>query len=406
MEADASSHPIDVVLEWNAIALQTTGDAPFGLLGQARSLAISHAAMREALEAATRELKSLPHSTDGEPRDAREAAMIAAAHRALSRRHPAGAGVLDAARSASLARIPDGGAKAAGIALGERAAEQVLALRAQDGSAHPIPYTRVDALGHWQPTPPGLLPPLAPHWGSVTPFVLQRGDQFRPPPPPSLDDARFARDLSETKSVGGADSAARSPELADVARFFTAPGPVFYNPAARQLAKARALTLEQNASLFARLNSAMADALIACWEAKYHYDFWRPVTAIAAADLDGNADTAPAAPWTSFIVTPPFPSYPSGHACVGAAARVVLEHEFGSDGFEVTLTSPATPELSRSYHAWQDLLADVNDARIFGGVHYRFDQEQGADLGRAVGEYDEAHAPGAAGVRPAITVQE
>ena len=171
-----------------------------------------------------------------------------------------------------------------------------------------------------------------------------------------------------------------------------------------QLAAARGLGLEQSASLFARLNSAMADALIACWEAKYHYDFWRPVTAVAAADRDGNTDTAPAVNWTSFIVTPPFPSYPSGHACAGAAARVVLEHEFGPDGFEVTLTSPAAPELSRSYHAWQDLLDDVNDARVFGGVHYRFDQEQGGELGRAVGEYDQAHAPEAA--RAPATVRE
>jgi len=397
--ADASSHPIDVVLEWNTLALQTTGDAPFGLLGQARSLAISHVAMRDALEAAARELESFPNWPDSERLDVRQAALVAAAHRVLSQLHPAAASLLDSARAASLARIADGAAKDAGSALGERVADQVLAVRAQDGSAKPITHTDVNASGHWQPTPPGFLAPLAPHWGNVTPFVLERGDQFRPLPPPGLGDERFIRDFNETKSVGASDSTSRPAERADVARFFAAPGPVFYNPAARQLAEARALSLEQGASLFARLNSAMADALIACWEAKYHYDFWRPVTAIAAADRDGNEDTAPAASWTSFVVTPPFPSYPSGHACAGAAARVVLEHEFGPDGFEITLTSPAAPELSRSYHAWQDILDDVNDARVFGGVHYRFDQEQGNELGRAVGEYDEAHAPAGVGAR-------
>jgi hypothetical protein len=320
----------------------------------------------------------------------------------LSRLHPAAASVLDAARSTSLARIADGAAKAEGVARGERVADQILEMRAADGSSNAVAHASVDELGHWQPTPPGFSAPLAPHWGSVSPFVLERGDQFRPPPPPALEDARFARDFNETKSLGAANSSARPPELSDVARFFSAPGPLFYNPAARQLAEARALGMEENARLFARLNSTMADALIACWEAKYHYDFWRPVTAIAAADRDGNSDTAPTADWTSFIVTPPFPSYPSGHACVGAAARVVLEHEFGPDGFEVTLTSPAAPELSRSYHAWQDILDDVDDARVFGGVHYRFDQEQGAELGRAVAEYDEAHAPEAAGSPPAV----
>jgi hypothetical protein len=404
-KAEASSPRIDVVLEWNTIALQTTGDAPFGLLGQARSLAISHVAMREAVQTATEELASLPTTPDSERGGVQEAALVAAAHRVLSQLHPAAASVLDDAREASLARIAEGAAKMAAIALGERVADQVLSSRAQDGSADAIAYTPVDGPGHWGPTPPGFSPPLAPHWGNVTPFVLERGDQFRPPPPPALDDARFAGDLEETRLVGAADSTARSAALVDVARFFTAPGPVFYNPAARQLAAARALDLEQSVDLFARLNSAMADALIACWAAKYQYDFWRPVTAIAAAALDGNTDPPPAASWTSFITTPPFPSYPSGHACVGAAARVVLEHEFGPDGFEVSLTSPATPELSRSYHAWQDLLDDVDDARVFGGVHYRFDQEEGGKLGRAVGEYDEAHAAQAAGGRATTTAK-
>ena len=398
--ADASSGPVDVVLEWNALALQTTGDAPFGLLGQARSLAITHLAMQEALAAAESALPS--HGAHSDQRAAQEAATVAAAHRVLSQLHPAAATVLDAALEVSLARIADGAAKETGVTLGEQIADQVLAARAQDGSASPVAHQNVDALGHWQATPPGFLPPLAPHWGSVTPFVLERGDQFRPPPPPELTDARYAQDFNETKSGGAADSTTRSSDRADVARFYTAPGPVFYNPAARQLAEQRGLGLEENAALFARLNGAMADALIACWDAKYHYDFWRPVTAIAAADLDGNPDTLPAPDWTPFIVTPPFPSYPSGHACVGGAARVVLEHEFGPDGFEVTLTSPATPELSRSYHAWQEILDDVNDARIFGGIHFRFDQERGGELGRAVGEYDEAHAPAPSLAPPAV----
>lgn len=399
LEAPETS-AIDVVLEWNTVALQTTGDAPFGLLGQARSLAICHVAMLEAIGATTRALESLPGP---ERYAARQAALVAAAHHVLSQLHPAAVSVLDAARWASMARIPDGSAKDAGVALGEQVADRVLARRAQDGSANAVAHVAVAAPGHWQPTPPGFLPPLAPHWGSVTPFVLDRGDQFRPPPPPALDDAIFARDIAETKRVGAADSTVRAPDRSDVARFFAAPGPVFYNPAARQLAEARGLSLEENAGLFARLNSAMADALIACWEAKYHYDFWRPVTAIAAAAPDA---IAPAASWTSFVLTPPFPSYPSGHACAGAAARVVLEHEFGPDGFEVTLTSPAAPELRRSYHAWEEILDDVNDARVFGGVHYRFDQEQGGELGRAVGEYDEAHSPGPVDAYPAAALKQ
>ena len=394
--ADASSHQTDVVLDWNAIALQNTGDAPFGLLGQARSLAIVHVAMHDALDAVTGALGSYTHPLLSEPDASKEAAVVAAAHRVLSQLHPARAAVLDSELSAALARIASGAAKVAGIALGEQIADHVLALRAEDGAATTVPYASVDRAGHWRPTPPGFLPPLAPHWGNVTPLVLARGDQFRPPPPPELGDARFARDFNEVKSVGDLNSASRPSDRADVARFFTAPGPVFYNPAARQLAEERGASLEDNARLFARLNAAMADAFIACWDAKYYYDFWRPTTAIRAADLDGNADTLAAADWASLVVPPPFPSYPSGHACVGGAARVVLEHEFGAAGFSVMLTSPAAPELAFSYHAWQDILDDVNDARIFGGIHFRFDQERGGELGHDVGEYVEANAPHAA----------
>ncbi|MGH7317936.1 MAG: vanadium-dependent haloperoxidase, partial [Candidatus Rokuibacteriota bacterium] len=240
---------------------------------------------------------------------------------------------------ASLADIPDGSKKAEGIWVGQGAATAVLELRAADGWNASASYTPAHRPGRWVPTPPAFAAPLGVQWGRVKPFALQSADQFRAAPPPALDSAAYVRDLREVFELGGTGATRRTPEVANAARFWIVSGMQGWNPAARQVSAAKRLTLSQNARLLALLNIAMADALIACWDSKFAYDTWRPVTAIK---IGGYGVTAGAG-WTPLIATPPFPAYPSGHACAADAARVVLDRFLGPDGHSITLTSPTAP---------------------------------------------------------------
>ena len=301
---------------------------------------------------------------------------------------PDSASELDALRTASLAAIPDDQAKKDGIAIGETAANALLALRADDGTNKVVPYTPATAPGRWQPTPPDLAPAFRPGLGQVATFGIRNGAQFRLGPPPALHSGKYARDYNEVKKVGDVNSAERSRHQTDVARFYGVTEPVeLYNPAARQVSEAQGKTLSENARIFALLAMAICDAAIAVFDTKYFYDYWRPVTAIRAGDTDGNRRTEPDPNWLPLIDTPPFPSYPSGHAGFGAAARRVLERVFGAEGHSITLTNPLVPDVVLHYTSWKQITDDVDDARIFGGVHYRFDQAAAARQGRSVGAY-------------------
>ena len=203
--------------------------------------------------------------------------------------------------------IPDGPGKTAGIEIGEDVAARILTLRASDGAAAAVdaPYTPGDRPGDWNPTPPAFLPALDPGWGSVQPFFLRHASQFRPAPPPALNSCRYARDFNEIKAIGSIDSVTRSQDQTDLARFWIATAAQNWNPVAREVAVAQGLTLSQNARAFALLNLAGADAFIAAWDAKFAYSQWRPVTAIRAADADGNPATDADPLWTPLLVTPP-----------------------------------------------------------------------------------------------------
>jgi len=264
----------------------------------------------------------------------------------------------------------------------------MLALRALDGWDAVVPYTPGTDPGDWQPTPPAGAPAFLPHWGQVTPFGLEEGSQFRLPPPPALHTGKYASDYNEVMLVGKSDSLFRPQDRTDVAKFYAAASPVqVFNSAARQVSAAQGKSLSENARIFALLAMAMGDASIACWETKYHYNFWRPVTAIRAGDSDGNAGTDPDPLWLPLITTPAFPGYASGHATVSGAAVAVLGRAFGKDGHAVTLTHSAVPLIVLNYTAWDEITDDVDDARVYGGIHFRFDQEAGAHQGRQVGRY-------------------
>jgi hypothetical protein len=375
----------DAVTDWNAI-MQTTV-APSNAFVQARSNAIVQLAVFEAVNAITGKYRPYLGIISAPSGASADAAAIAAAHRTLVTLYPGSTAALDTAEAVSLSAIPDGQPKTDGVALGEAAASAILALRANDGSALMVPYAPGTDPGDWQPTPPAFAPALLPGWGQVTTFGILSGAQFRSAPPPVLGSADYARYYNEVKLVGDVNSTVRPQDRTDVAHFYIIPAVQVYNPAARQVSAAQGKTLSQNAHDFALLGMAMCDGLISSMETKYFYNRWRPVTAIRAGDTDGNPKTEPDTAWLPLIATPPFPSYPSAHADAGGAARRILERVYGKDGFQVTLTSPTAPGVVLHYTAWKQITDDVDDARVFGGIHYRYDQQAGAQQGWQVGSF-------------------
>jgi hypothetical protein len=378
----------DTVTEWNAIMQATVTAPPTNANFQARHGAIVQLAVFEAVNSIIGDYEPYLGVIEAPAWASPDAAAIAAAHRTLVALRPDKTAALDAARDASLAAIPDGPAKLAGIAVGEEAADAILLLRADDGWNAVVPYTPGTDPGDWQPAPPTFSPASLPGWGQVTPFGLESGSQFRSPPPPALGSAKYARDYNEVMLLGRFDSPFRPQDRTDVARFYAAASPVVvWNSAARQVSAAQEMTLSENARIFALLGMAMADASIAVYDTKYHYNLWRPVTAIRNGDLDGNKRTERDPDWLPLITTPAFPSYGSGHATLSGAARRVLEHVFGKKDHEITLTTPSLPDVVLDYTAFSQITDDIDDARIYGGIHFRFDQKAGASQGKKVGSY-------------------
>jgi hypothetical protein len=266
----------------------------------------------------------------------------------------------------------------------------MLALRAQDGSIPPefhVPAST--AAGEWQTTP-GCPPAggILVHWRNLQPFAIETTAQFRSAPPPALSSLRYALAFAELRLVGGVDSQYRPQHRVDVARFYAAaPGVPVWNAAAMQVAVARGDSLTENARAFALLNAAMSDALASVMETKYAYRFWRPETAIHAGDADGNIFTRGDPNFAPLIVAPCFPGYGSAHASAAGAAREVLESLYGKRFHFVQLTHASLPGLTLQYHSFRQIAEDIDDARIFGGIHFRFDQEAGAKMGREIGKY-------------------
>jgi hypothetical protein len=375
----------DAVTDWNAI-MQTTV-ASSNAFFQGRNAAIVQVAVFEAVNTIVGDYEPYLGTLTAPSGASPDAATIVAAHDTLSALYPGNASALGAAEVASLAAIPNGQSKIDGIAIGKAAASAILVLRAYDGSNAVVKYTPGTDPGDWRPTPPAFASALLPGWGMVATFGIQDGAQFRSAPPPALNSARYTRSYIEVKDVGDVNSQDRPQDRTHVAKFYIIPAVQVYNPAARQVSAEQGKTLSQNARIFALISMAVCDGLISSMETKYFYNFWRPVTAIRAGDTDGNRRTVPDLNWVPLITTPPFPSYPSAHASAGGAARRVLEHFYGKDGFYVTLTSPTAPGVTLHYTAWKQITDDIDDARIYGGIHFRFDQEAGAHQGRNVGGF-------------------
>ena len=380
----------DVVLDWNVIALRTTAAAPFNPPLETRNLAIVHAAMFDAVNSITREFRPYAVTRRAPAGASPEAAAIAAAHAALLRLYPEQQSMVDAAYNESIARIHAGPGKASGIDVGNAVAGRILAMRASDGAAAAVGagYTPGERPGDWMPTPPGFLPALDPGWGSVQPFFLRHGAQFRPGPPPALKSMRYSRDFDEIRAIGSIGSVTRTQDQSDLARFWIATAAQNWNPVARQVGVAQGRTLSQNARALALLNLAGADAFIAAWDAKFAYNQWRPVTAIRAADADRNPATDADPSWTPLLVTPPFPDYIAGHTTYAGAAQRVLEHVFGKHpGAVMTLTSVTAPGVVETYTTFKEIADGVVDARVWGGIHWRTSSVRGRTVGEEIGRY-------------------
>jgi hypothetical protein len=380
----------DAVTDWNAIMQSTVGAAPTNANFQARWAAIVQLAVFEAVNAIGQDYEPYLGVIDAPPWASPDAAAVAAAHRTLVTLRPASAAALGTLRDASLAAITDGPAKEAGIQAGEDAAALLLLLRSNDGSAEAVtaPYTPGTNPGDWQPAPPAFTAAFHPGWGQVTPFGLEEGSQFRLKGPPGLHTGKYAKDYDEVKLLGRINSAFRPQDRTDVARFYAASSPVqVWNSAARQASAAQGQSLPENARIFALLAMAICDGSIAAYDTKYHYNFWRPTTAIRSGSLDGNKKTEPDLDWLPLIPTPAFPSYASAHATLSGAARAVVERAYGKRGHDLTLTTASLPDIVLDYTAFEQITDDIDDARVYGGIHFRFDQEAGAKQGRKVGRY-------------------
>ena len=374
----------DVVTDWSITAgdLASTGKLPSG--GAYRATAVVQTAVYEAVNAITKRYPPERVKLDAAPGASTEAAVAAANRATLTALVPVQQAAIDKAYQEALATLPDTPAKTAGIAVGEQAATALLALCANDGFDAPDSYRPYTTPGAYVPT---TLPDIA-HWPGRKPWTLTSADQFRPGPPPSLTSAVWARDYNEIKALGAKQSTQRTAEQTVIARFWEARVPTIYLPVVRSVAMAPGREITQNARLLAVATQAMDDALIAVADAKYHYNFWRPITAIRNGDSDGNDATERDASWVPFIDTPMHPEYPCAHCILSATVATVLYAEVGP-GTMPTLraTSPTAPGMERSWTTIEEFMQEVANARIYDGVHYRNSTEVGTAMGKQVGAW-------------------
>jgi hypothetical protein len=381
------------IVDWSLIAQNSIVVVAKKFPGEGAVLmGITHAAIYDAtvaVEGGYRPYAVAPQVPRGSSLDA---AVAATAHRVLVGLFPdqqGGASGLDATYTAYLATIPDGQPKTDGIAVGEQVADGILRLRADDGRNTVVPYVQPPpGPGVYEATGPVVLGTNLPQ---VRPLVLRSAAQFRPDGPSPLTSKEYAEDFNEVKRLGRADSAYRTPEQTATALFWTDNDIAQWNRGMLRLAAREGLDAAQTARMLAMAHVAGGDAMIACFEAKYHYLFWRPIQAIARADTDGNPATTPDPAWVPLRSTPPFPEYPSAHACHSGAVTTVLASLLGSGPVNFTLDSLVTGQ-TRSYRHFNDALREVNNARVWAGFHFRTSDEEGATLGRQVAEFVRAHA--------------
>lgn len=372
----------DVVTDWNSTACAIVTAAKLPPPPAYRAMAMVQSAVYEAVNSTTRRYPPERVTLEAAPEASVDAAVAEANRAILSQLVPAQQAAIDQAYQAALAALPPGPAKTAGLSVGEKAAGAILALCANDGASLPERYRPHTTAGVYVPT----VIPAVPQWPQRTPWVLSSAAQFRPGPPPSLTSDQWARDYNEIKDLGAKTSTRRSAEQTDIARFWEDTVPTIYFSVVQSVANAPGRELTQNARLLAVAAQVIDDALIAVIDAKYHYGFWRPITAIRNGDIDGNDATERDATWLPFISTPMHPEYPCAHCIVSAAVGAVPQAEIGT-GPTPTLrtTSTTAPGMVRSWTKVSDFVQEVAQARIYDGVHYRTSTEVGTAMGQQIG---------------------
>ena len=375
----------DIVTDWNQTALEVMKTAGVGGNPWSRTLAMVHVAMSDAINSVqgryTRIVATVPVVAAASP----EAAGAAAARQILVELYPNQRAKIEEAYAASLKAIPDGAERKEGVALGEQVAAGVLADRADDGTNVPDTYRPLTSPGVWIPT----TPPLFAQYARAKPWVLKSADQFRPGPPPALSSALYARDYNETKTIGGAKSTVRTPQQTEAVKFWTQDnlGPA-WQAAARQLSTAKKLGLAETARLFALLNMGVANTFINDWDAKFTYNFWRPVTAIRNGDQDSNDATEREPGWTPLNATPMHPEYPSQAAIISGTAVAIMESVFGpAPAIPFVATDVADTKVKREYKSITELADEHMNVRVWGGIHFRNSLEVGDDMGKRIATY-------------------
>ena len=379
--AAASPAAADVITDANAKAADITSKLP-GTPPAVRAMAIVQVSVFEATNAITARYPAFRAKMTPAPGASVEAAVAAATRGALLKTVPAQQAAIEADYQAALKSIPDGPAKNAGIAAGEQAAAAIVQMCADDGFMAPDMYRPHTAAGTYVPT----VLPAVPHWGKRRPWVMTRADQFRPGPPPALTSDTWTRDYNEIKALGGKNSTVRTAEQTAIAKFWEATAPNVYWPVARSVGSQGGRDVTENARFFAVAAMAMDDALIAVFDAKYTYNFWRPVTAIRNGH-DGNDATTREPGWAPFIDTPMHPEYPCAHCIVSSSMGAVLQAEIGGGPApKLTSTSPFAPNAPRSWATVEEFTKEVAEARIYDGVHYRNSTIVGSLMGKKIGE--------------------
>ncbi len=388
--ASSDASQPDQVIQWNRTLLQilqTPGAQP-ATIHPTRSMAIVHLAIYDAVNAIRGE--HAPYLVLHAPRSASpDAAAAAAAHTALLSLFPNQQSLIDAKFQDSLSQIGSGAHVREGIRVGEEAANAILATRANDGSdSTPPVFVPQSGPGEYQLTPPNFKQPVFTNWPDVRPFALETGDQFRPPPAPAVTSPRYTTDFDEVKSLGEINSTTRSADQTDIGRFWgAAPVQNVWNQIAQTAGMSFDNSLEQNARMFALLDTSLADGVIALYDSKYAYHRWRPVTAVQAADDDGNPDTTGDPNWTPLAVTALDPSYAGAHAEISQSAAATLRGFFGTDRVDFSLTNPSLPGIVRSFQSFSQAADEAAASRIYAGQHFRYDEDAGQTLGDEVGNF-------------------
>jgi hypothetical protein len=386
----------DVVLDWNALMLDCIRVDNSAPTFSTRNLAVLHTAIYDAVNSISRAHQPYRFQLAAPTSCSAEAAVVGAAYEIVTALYPSYADWADDLYEEYLGTAVPGAALTNGLDFGWWIGLLTLDSRSADGANTEVPYIPSDLPGQWQRTPPFFRPPLTPHWGYVDTFCLPNIETFVPGPPPALGSPEYAAALNEVKAIGGKTSAVRTAEQSQIAVFwsdfsYTAMPPGHWHEIAATIAQNRTNTLEDNARMFALISIAQADAAIVCWETKYRYNLWRPITAIQRADEDGNPATDQDGAWDHFLVSPPFPAYTSGHSTFSRASAQVLAQFYGTDKIAFTAASDSLPGVYRSFDSLTECADEIGMSRIYGGIHFQFDNVEGKRCGQKIGDYVSAN---------------